>query len=392
MDNTVPKSQPVPEGYHPSQPLIMTLAQNTLAPATLQQLEAVAMRGDEPPRMNKIANIRRLWYEDKSENFNLEGCLTSVMKAVGASPEYTYAFFVAACGSVFTQIYNPHERVDSGLTTLFMPELVVHVIRLCGYESLYVDADTIRQHPQAVLQAVKAYVDRGIPVISAGMGNVPLKEGIYEAISEWCQIGGYEGENILFVNTFHEDTVTDEYGYLTVPDGLSHSKGLFFIGEQVEVPSIQAAYEKIFRSIPLFLTLNPVGDFCFGRQAFAQWADTLENDALYEGKTDEELDSICWKTHMAPWVVNCTSSYFLMRSGFKEHIKALCPDLTLFDKILEAYDGKIFLDLNPFHDGDFFIKLEDFKKASLRHDIAAYIRKHCDYVDELLKIFENDEP
>ena len=44
-------------------------------------------------------------------------------------------------------------------------------------------------------------------------------------LREWCNIGGYDLNNILYVNAFPDDLPVDENGYCTVKDGLKNRMG-----------------------------------------------------------------------------------------------------------------------------------------------------------------------
>lgn len=74
-----------PESYNPKTPKLLNMMEDHNKPASITELQAYISSSGEPPRTNKIIGIRRLWHDDKSENFQLEGCFTAVMKAIGES-------------------------------------------------------------------------------------------------------------------------------------------------------------------------------------------------------------------------------------------------------------------------------------------------------------------
>jgi hypothetical protein len=103
MSEPVRKIKQTPESYNPkNKPEIIKVAAESIAPTTVSELQTYIASGGEPPKSNKIAGIRRLWHDDKSENFQLEGCFTAVMKAAGESPDFNCALFEAISGTLYT--------------------------------------------------------------------------------------------------------------------------------------------------------------------------------------------------------------------------------------------------------------------------------------------------
>lgn len=85
MREPVKKIDQIPESYSPKdKPEIINMVARDINPTSVEDLQHYVSSNGEPPKnSNKIAGIRRLWHDDKSENFQLEGCFTAVMKAAG---------------------------------------------------------------------------------------------------------------------------------------------------------------------------------------------------------------------------------------------------------------------------------------------------------------------
>ena len=169
--------------------------------ASVEQLKAyISSHGGAPADSQKIKNIRRLWHEDKSENFYLEGCLTAVMKAIGEKPEYDYPFFLAIGGGWFAQPYchrSEHADAFAGSTAAFDSAHVKEMFRLCGYECLYIDPKTITENHVLVMDVVKTAVSKGVPVITKGIGNA---QGQVAGLLEARNLTGPPEEEIFFRN------------------------------------------------------------------------------------------------------------------------------------------------------------------------------------------------
>ncbi len=90
------------------------------------------------------------------------------------------------------------------------------------------------------MNAVRASVDKGIPVMAWGPGNMELvNDEKYNPMPEGCLIGGYDETDALYVNLYPGPErlpagSVDEFGYSKITGGLKTTKGLFFPGEKLE--------------------------------------------------------------------------------------------------------------------------------------------------------------
>ncbi|MCL1887830.1 MAG: hypothetical protein FWF96_03035, partial [Kiritimatiellaeota bacterium] len=348
-------------------------------PATPEELRAYAATREDPAKTaNKIAGIRRLWHDMKSENFYLEGCLTAVMKAVGENPRYDYPFFLALCGGFFTQVYRHDDGPDcrtAGATTVFDPGLVGRVMDLCGYSCVYMDRATIQSHPALVMDVVKTAIDKGIPVISKGIGNAQIGGTFHEELAEWCNIGGYTKDGALLVNVYFENIPTDEHGYIEIKDGLSKSRGLFVLGEKKAGPEYGDILKRAFNDIPVFLTRPDKDGFSFGKKAFYAWADMLEDEKM-EAEEAQGRD-------FASSVVYETIAYY-----FREHCAGLTrdiPDFGLAQKVHAAFQ-KMHRAPKPATKG-YFSSREEMADMEFRRERAKWARGVGDLHDELAALF-----
>ena len=348
-------------------------------PATLDELRAYAATREDPAKQaSKIAGIRRLWHDDKSENFYLEGCLAAAVKAAGGAPDYDYMFFLTVGGTLFTQHYG---LGCDGLASLLGHRAMPHFFKQCGYSYLYIDRATIESQPALVVDAIKTAVDKGIPVLSWGIANLPLKKGIEERHECWCNIGGYDADGVLYVNAYPEGEATDEHGYFTIKDGLTASEGLYILREKIDAPSVRDAYRAAIYSIPAFVSLPPFRGATFGAQAYYDWADALSRDAGWDD------GGFVWGHHNAPWVNECTRHYY-----FRTHFDRVAREsgLPVAEKVKAVY-AKIFqLDFQQLHGGDFFATPGVITTPDARRDIANVMRQKADLHNELLALFADE--
>jgi hypothetical protein len=404
MSEPVRKPNQIPESYSPKdKPEILSVAQaSTFASDTI----ADPFLGSEPPRTsNRITDYRRI---QNWENYFLASAICSVAVAAGVDRDALehlgservnsgFHFFSAFTGDMFTYLYSKDGPCDSGVTNYFFaPQLVKRAYAAVGLNSTYVSNSQIKQDFRAVMNAIKASIDKGIPVLAWGMGNVTMGDGKQcDLMPEGCLIGGYDESDLLYVNLYPgpERVTVDDDGYTAITHGLDTTNGLFFVGEQIKKTDKRQLYQSAIDSIPTFLTLPPARNragahYVFGKTAFEIWADTLEADSFFEGKTDDELSDICWNLHCSPYCCVCTSAADKFLAGAVEEY----PDLTMAAKLLPpyrqivAYKDKIW----ALH-GDFYPPMDKFRTHEFRAQIAAILRRMGGVCDEILKVFEEKQ-
>ncbi|HBL84378.1 MAG: hypothetical protein A2Y17_04880 [Clostridiales bacterium GWF2_38_85] len=398
MSEPAKKINPTPESYSPKvKPSILSMAQYA---AFSSDTISDPFSGGEPPHTtNKIQDYRRLgnW-----ENYFLCSAICSVGKKLGSDID-DFHFYANFTGDNFTYLYaaekgNPNNvQCDSGVTNyFFVPQFVKKAYTAIGYDCIYLSNSQIKKDFRAVMNAIKASIDKGIPVLAWGMGNVTTRSGnYYDPLPEGCLIGGYDENDVLYVNLYPgperlPEGSVDEYGYSTITKGLDTTNGLFFVGEKLKQFDMQQVYKSTIESIPAFLTLLPSesylgGKYAFGKKAFEIWADTLVTDLYFENKTDDELGGICWNLHCAPYCCVCTSSAYDFFKGVVEQY----PDLTMAVRLLPLY--KKMQDYRQeiwnLH-GDFFPPMGKFRTHEFRAQIAEILRKMGSVCDEILNVFE----
>jgi len=399
MNEPVKKPSRNNESYKPGEkPEIIRLTDKYRQSSTIDEIKAFIQSHGEPPReSNKITNIRRLWHDNKSENFMLEGSFASVMKAIGERSEYTYWFFNALCGSAFVMPYNPNGGNDNGFSFIFIPELVKHAFEICGYECLYIDEQTIKENYNVVMGAIKTSVDRNVPVITAGVGNFNLKrkdkpEEHMGFDPNWAVVGGYEADNMFLVNVWHERIETDDIGYIKTENGLENSKGIFILTGKVSNPDIKDIYQNIILSIPALLSVSPNAGYVFGKDAYYKWAETLLDDSIFENKFDS------WALFNSAWVTVGTNGVFF-RGDFMGHfMKTLTeelPDFTTAQKVYDLYSKKMGEKFSSIHKTyspdffEFFINDEQLKNRDNRVKFAALLKEAGDIHDEIIEVINN---
>jgi AraC-like DNA-binding protein len=348
---------------------------------------------------NKIKNYRKI---ENWQNYFLCSGIFSVGEKLGSDAK-DYKFYANFTGDNFTYMYaaekgNPQGiYCDSGVTnSFFMPHVVKKAYAAFGYDCIYISNGQIKKEFRAVMNAIKVSVDKDMPVLAWGMGNVTMGSGNrYDPLPEGCLIGGYDENDVLYVNLYPGEErmpkgSIDEYGYSAITNGLDTVNGLFFVGAKIENTDMRQMYQSAIESIPAFLTL-PVfesylgGKYAFGKTAFDVWADTLVTDEYFENKTDDELNEICWTLHCAPYCNICTSAAY----DFIKDTAEKYPDLTIAAKLLPLYKKMVEHkdEIWKLH-GDFFPPADKFRTHEFRARIAEILRKMGGICVDILNAFE----
>jgi len=354
------------------------------------------LAGAESPReANKIKEYKRI---EPWQNYFLCSAICSIGLKLG-SDIHDFKFYANLTGDNFTYMYsekagNPDNiQTDSGVTNYFFaPQFVKKAFAAFGYDCIYISNSEIKKDFRAVMNAIKTSVDKDIPVLAWGMGNVTTKSGNRcNPMPEGCLIGGYDINDVLYVNLYPgperlPEGSLDEFGYSAITNGLDTTYGLFFAGEKLPPVNMRQIYQGVIDSIPTFLTLPPTegdkGMFAFGKTAFETWAMTLETDSWFENQTDEKLEGICWNLHCSPYCCVCTSSaYDFFRNAVEQY-----PDLSMAAALLPLYKK-----MQDYKDeiwtiqGGFNPPNDKFRTHEFRAKIADILRKMGCVCDEILK-------
>ena len=239
----------------------------------------------------------------------------------------------------------------------------------------YIDPATINDHPGLVMDAIKTAIDKGVPVISKGIGNAQIGGKFHETLREWCNIGGYAENGALWVNVYFEKIPTDENGYIEIKDGLGKSRGLFILGEKISNPEYGAVLKRAFQNIPMFVTRPDKDGFSFGQKAFYDWADMLLDEGMDVGEAQGR--------NFASSVVYETIAYY-----FRDHYINLVKDVPDFD--LQRKVDAVFLKMQRGQKPpvkEYFASREEMADTEFRKELAQWARTVGNLHDELLALF-----
>jgi len=399
MSEPIRKPGHQPESYDPKDaPELMKALEGVNQASVTLPSDTIAdpFAGGEPPRTsNRITEYRRI---QNWENYFLASALCSVAKLVGFDEEALTMFtekngnkgthfFSAITGDMFAPMYDTLDEkpADSGFTACFFaPQVIKRAYAAFGRDCIYLSPAYIKENLRTVTNAVKASIDKGIPVLSWGWGNVTSFNWNGD-MPEGCLVGGYEYDE-LYVQLYPgpERMAVDDDGYSTSADGLLGSKGLFFVGDPIEKTPLPQIYREAIAAIPSLLTQPPAEGILFGKAAFDLWADNLLDETNFTGKTEEELGGLIWSLHCKPYCNVCTSN--------ADHfIRAAAPEVEIAAKLLPLYE-RFFKCKDKIWklSGGFYPPAKKFRQRKFRAKIAALLREMGGICGEVLAVFEED--
>lgn len=390
MAETAKQNSFDPKSYGPKKPDIVDIFDNRMNMSFEEKMAKLPKYDGIPPSGSKIENIHRLYYADKGENFMFVGCIRAVLEALGEPENMNYNTAMALTGDMFTQMYNKNGESDSLTDNCFIPEIAINLFRNCGYESVFVTPEEIQKHPEQIRELIIHSVLLGVPVISLGVNNIPVT--VKDGTKVWngtCPvadkkvdvpfgslIGGYEQEKLL-INVWIEEAYTDEYGYAVAENALEISRGMIFVGKQTSKIDSSRFNRSILKAIPTFLTLEPHDGYSFGKQAFYDWAENIENGEILKV-------SDAWNMQFAPAVILYTNSG--RTKEFMQNIAVSFPDDKAIAKIAELYEeqSRLSIELDRLQ-GGFEFDVQRFRDAEFAAAHTAILRKLGDLQDEIIE-------
>lgn len=338
-------------------------------------------------RSNRITKYRQI---QNWENFFMDSAIYSVGQSVDFSYEEGFQIISAITGDLFAYMYSEEEYCDSGYTnSFFVPEAVKEAYALFGYSCIFLSQDEICEDMNHAVSEIRKSVDRGIPVLAWGCGGVKMGNGEeYNPLPEGALIGGYDENNLLYVNLYPgaerlakvsacRKPGVDEYGYTAIfaEDALKTTQGIFIIGEKTEKTELSEIYRHAISAIPKFLSMEPKDGYFFGKEAFETWAAILKNDAYWQNA--ELAEANWWDKHANAYCALCTSIGVGDGEGivaFMKKAAAALPDVPETEKLLPLFEKlRAFVQSIWDIQGGFVPPFERFAEHDYREQLAGIL-------------------
>ncbi|WP_308637099.1 hypothetical protein [Paenibacillus silvisoli] len=314
-----------------------------------------------------LPNTRVLCEDMQGQNYWFHGCMEYLMECLGESKEYNYWFFSGVTGDSFTQLYSKDISSTAWYYTynLFSRDVAKKAFDACGYEFDYISGIT-NENRHTYIPRIKAYIDNNRPVIARGGKDT----------WEFCNICGYDDNDLYYL-------ICDQAEPKSYPNDFHE---LIFVGDKKEHPALADAYRQAIMSIPSLITMPATAQYSFGRQAFADWADSFRN-GTFDDVPVEKISA--WNVHGTYLCIAGTNG---CSRGFLNRALELNPDMTFINELepLYAKQGDGFEAL-AYRDGGlqsgFNIKPEVIANKELMKPLSDKILESANYCDEIRNIF-----
>jgi len=274
---------------------------------------------------------------------------------------------VQAYGRGFKRSYNQH---DLPLSSVWDgQDLVAYLFDELGYEHTYVTAAQIRQNKAMYTETVKAFIDKGIPILVRTAS--PQGYG-----SNYELIVGYEegGKVLLYLDG---DDIEPRKETVGEPRGNEwHIEwDWVFIGDKKRDIDKKTLYTNCLKRTLEMLTSPDKYGCSYGAKAFRDWADDIENGFFAKG--GEYTAYVC---------VLATNG----GRGFG-YIYEQMPEFGFLKNILDNQckrNNELWSELEKLG-GGFNVTNEVMQDMAKRKQIADKIREFAVCKDEIVKILED---
>ncbi len=346
---------------------------------------------------NLISIIHRLVTDEYGENYWFNGCASYLMECLG-EPDYDYWFFAGITGDLFTQHYKfnfPYDAVSAYHCVYGDKKYFEDIFAKCGYFAEVLLNRDVSKNKEIYLQKLMLYIDKGIPVITLGTGEMP--ESVYI---------GYEdcGKTLLYVSG-NSDTPKRISCDKAMESGIPDAVGFIFAGEKKEDVPLAKIYRDAIFALPELLSVNN-DKYCLGAAAFRKWADDIDRGIFDNISPDEFEIWGMYQNFVCVLATNGSCCY-----GFLNKAQELNPDMTFLEDVsrqyritqllwnaqCEAVDefaecihkyGYVTENLESLG-GGFNVTLEVLQNKEKRAKITSTLLKFADVTDEITNILKN---
>lgn len=258
---------------------------------------------------------------DWGQNYPFGACMAKLMECLGGDTAlYTYDFFAGLAGDDFVMCYGNNKNFNDCVSVCTdSAPFLARVCGMIGLEYQLITHSVWTKTPKPYFDLLKQYIDRGIPVLSAGVGE----NGNYDLIISY-------DETTMKCHVSCGDDV--QYGEDIPFQELNCD--LVFINQLPNISNLSGVYRQAVMQIPALMTAKPTKDgIYFGAEAYQKWAEDTVN-GRYDSYTAETFDS--WKY----WHIYICNLATNARHGtnFLNQAQEQNPDMTFIPELISLLD------------------------------------------------------
>lgn len=257
---------------------------------------------------------------DWGQNYPFGACMAKLMECLGGDPSFfTYDFFAGLAGDDFVMCYGNNENFNDCVSVCADNDAFIdRVFDLIGLEYRFVHHSEWIAEPELYYGIVRQFIDRGIPVLCAGVG----KNSNYDLLIS------YDDET----NKCHL-SCGDDVQYGTDIPFHEIECDFIFIERLPETTDIAAVYRNAVMEIPALMTAEKTADgVSFGADAYRNWAADITS-GRYNRYTSEDFE--VWR-HWCIYICNLATNGG-HGEGFLRRAYELNPDLTFVPDVISLF-------------------------------------------------------
>ncbi len=311
---------------------------------------------------------------DWGQNYPFSACMAKLMECLGGDASlYTYDFFAGLAGDDFVMCYGNNEKYNDCVSVCTDNEtFLAQVCGMIDLEYRLIKHDEWKADADLYYGFVKQFIDRGIPVLCAGVG---------------------ENSNFDLLISYDDETgkchlsCGDDVQYGTDISFREIECDLIFMERLPRITDIARLYRRAVMQIPVRMQAETTAnEVFFGAEAYRRWAADIRN-GRYDRCTADNFDN--WR-HWCIYICNLATNgghgeAFLRRAFELNPDMTFIPELIgLFhenDKVwneLESLGGGFNCTIETLHDKEKRVAIVDviLKLAETNEQIANMERKH----------------
>lgn len=323
---------------------------------------------------NKL-NLGQFIHWDWGQNYPFNACMAKLMECLGGDASlYTYDFFAGLCGDDFVMCYGDNGKYNDCVSVCSDNEVfLARVCGMIGLEYRFVRYDEWRADTERYYALVKQFIDRGIPVLCAGVGS----NFNYDLLTS------YDDETTVCHLSCGDDV---QYGR-DIPFGEIECD-FVFIECLPKIGDLTAVYRNAVMQIPALMTAKPTKDgVFFGADAYRRWAEDIIG-GRYDACTAETFDSWAhWCIYICNLATNGGHGEGFLRRAYERN-----PDMTFIPELISLFheNDRVWSELEVLG-GGFGCSVETLHDKEKRAVIADVILKLAETNEKIVRLCTDGE-
>ena len=318
---------------------------------------------------NKL-QLEQFIHWDWGQNYPFNACMAKLMECLGGDASlYTYEFFAGLAGDDFVMCYGDNGKFNDCVSVCADNEaFLARVCGIIGLEYRLVKQEEWKANPDLYYGFMKQFIDRGIPLLCAGVGS---------------------NFNYDLLTSYDDETTVC---HLSCGDDVQYGRDMafreiecdfVFIERLPEIADLAAVYRNAVMQIPSLMQAEPTSDrVYFGAEAYRKWAADIRN-GRYDRYTAETFES--WE-HWCIYICNLATNGG-HGEGFLRRALELNPDMTFIPEMIGLFheNDRVWNELESFG-GGFNCTIETLHNKEKTTLIAKKILHLAETNNEIMKL------